>query len=188
MQEWISMYIDDELTMDEKIQFLEKVHADRSFKDETVELIEFEKMLRQEVVCREPSITVLPQRRHWFAGWRRLWTVVPALAAAAAMLLLLLPVRGLKTDAAASPYRFVIYQPQANQAEIVGTFTQWKRTPMNRIGTTGYWEIVLKLPEGEHRFSYLIEGTEHLPDPTILSREKDDFGSENSILYVGKKT
>ena len=65
MQEWISMYIDDELTMDEKIQFVEKVHGDRSFKNETIELIQFEKALRQEFVYREPVFDVFPQKRNW---------------------------------------------------------------------------------------------------------------------------
>ncbi len=188
MQEWISMYIDDELTMDEKIQFVEKVHGDRSFKNETIELIQFEKALRQEFVYREPVFDVFPQKRNWFAEWRRLWPLVPALAAAAAVLLFFMLVSGREPSAPALPCRFVIYQPQASQTDIVGTFTQWKKTPMNRIGTTGYWEIVLNLPEGEHRFSYLIEGIGRLPDPTILTREKDDFGGENSILHVGAKT
>ena len=187
MQEWISMYIDDELTMDEKIQFVEKIHDDGCFKDETIELIEVEKTLRQEVVYREPVVEVFPQKRRGFAEWHRLWPLVSALAIAAAVLFFFMPMRGPETNATASPYRFVIYQPQAGQTDIVGTFTQWKKTPMNRIGATGYWEIVLDLPRGEHRFSYLIEGVGRLPDPTILTREKDDFGGENSVLHVGEK-
>jgi hypothetical protein len=55
---------------------------------------------------------------------------------------------------------------------------------MKRVGTSGYWEVTLDLPEGEHRFSYILEGNRRLADPTILTREHDDFGGENSILEV----
>jgi len=42
----------------------------------------------------------------------------------------------------------------------------------------------LELPEGEYRFSYIVEGGRRLTDPTIAVREIDDFGGENSILRV----
>ena len=80
--------------------------------------------------------------------------------------------------------RFVIFRPDVNQAEIAGTFTDWNRLPMKRIGSTGYWEITLPLPTGEHRFTYILEGNNRFADPTILPREKDDFGGENSIIRV----
>ena len=39
MQDYlISMFIDDELNLDNKIEFVETVHEDRKFKDETVDL------------------------------------------------------------------------------------------------------------------------------------------------------
>ncbi len=59
---------------------------------------------------------------------------------------------------------------------------------MNKIGTSGYWEITLNLIEGEHRFTYILEGREPFADPTILTRESDDFGGENSIFYMEKIT
>ena len=57
-----------------------------------------------------------------------------------------------------------------------------------RSGASGYWEAVLEVPAGEHRLCYIIEGRIRIPDPTILIREKDDFGGENSILAVNMKT
>ena len=45
----ISMFIDNELAIDEKIEFVEEVHGCEAFKDETVELLRQEKLLRGEI-------------------------------------------------------------------------------------------------------------------------------------------
>ncbi|KPJ79065.1 MAG: hypothetical protein AMJ54_00645 [Deltaproteobacteria bacterium SG8_13] len=80
--------------------------------------------------------------------------------------------------------RFVLYRPDASLVEIAGSFSEWERIPLGRIGKSGYWEITLALPIGEHRFSYIIEGRERIPDPTVLLKEGDDFGGSNSVLRV----
>jgi 1,4-alpha-glucan branching enzyme len=84
-----------------------------------------------------------------------------------------------------TPYRFVIYNADASQVEITGSFTEWRKLPMNRMGSSGYWEATIDLPQGEHRFTYILNGNRRFADPTILTREHDDFGGENSILSVG---
>ena len=53
---------------------------------------------------------------------------------------------------------------------------------MHRLGSSGYWEIRLELPEGEHRYSYVLEGGQTFADPTVTAQELDDFGGKNSIL------
>jgi len=83
--------------------------------------------------------------------------------------------------------RFVIYLPDVNQVEIAGSFTNWKRIPMQRAGDSGYWEVQLALPGGEHQFTYIVDGRQRLADPTIQTREQDDFGGYNSILNVDGK-
>jgi 1,4-alpha-glucan branching enzyme len=87
-------------------------------------------------------------------------------------------------EARTFPHRFVIYQPEVEKVEIAGSFTQWQTVPMNRIGSSGYWDLILDLPRGEHRFTYLLEGNRRIVDPTVPTREKDDFGGENSVLSV----
>ena len=52
---------------------------------------------------------------------------------------------------------------------------------MAPIGNSGYWELRLELPFGEHRFAYILDGTKQITDPTLPVREKDDFGFENCI-------
>jgi len=69
------------------------------------------------------------------------------------------------------------------------SFTRWKRIPLKPTGSSGYWEVSLTIPEGEHRFTYILLGQQRISDPRVPTREKDDFGGENSILYgqVGKE-
>jgi 1,4-alpha-glucan branching enzyme len=81
-------------------------------------------------------------------------------------------------------YRFVIYRPDIRKAEIIGTFTDWRPIRMDRLSSSGYWAITLNLPEGEHRYSYLIGDGKQIADPTVMSREKDDFGGVNSIIEI----
>ena len=180
--ELISMYIDNELSLDNKIVFVETIHDDTYFKDDTLDLLRQEKLIRSEVVDQIPALQIRERRNDWLV--KRLRPVFTAaavgLAAAAILFVAFPPQQGIL----ARPYRFVIYQPDTKHVELAGTFSGWKRIPLKPTGQSGYWETTLELPEGEHRFSYIIEGGRRLPDPTIAVREIDDFGGENSILKV----
>ena len=183
MNYMISMFIDDELDMDEKISFIKTVKENKSFTDEALDLLHQEKLVRGDVVEHIPYTEVKTPfnwKRFFRPFMQPMGLVASALAAAVIYLFLTVP----------SPIpgpimkRFVIYRPDVSQIEITGSFTEWKRVPMQKIGNSGYWEITYELKEGEHRFTYLIEGRQPFADPTILTREPDDFGGENSIFYV----
>jgi Glycogen recognition site of AMP-activated protein kinase len=176
----ISMYIDDELDLDDKIVFVETVHDDKSFKDEALSLLRQEKLIRADVVDHLPCLRS-ERLSPWRARLLRPFAAAAAgLAAAAVLWLMLWPA----PEQPLQPWRFVIYQPDAQGVELAGSFSGWKRIPLRHAGNSGYWEITLELPEGDHRFSYIIEGSRRLADPTIAVRETDDFGGENSILSV----
>jgi len=83
------------------------------------------------------------------------------------------------------PYRFVIYRPGVEKAEIAGDFTGWERVSMDRVASSGYWEIMLDLKPGEHRYVFILDGRQRLADPTVMAREQDDFGGENTVLVTG---
>ena len=53
----ISGYIDNELSLDEKIYFVEIVHEKASFKASAVDLLNQEKLIRGDVTYRVPSVT-----------------------------------------------------------------------------------------------------------------------------------
>lgn len=58
----ISMYIDDELDLDEKIVFVETVHEDKNFKNEAVNLLRQEKRISADVVDRLPAFRIKEQQ------------------------------------------------------------------------------------------------------------------------------
>ena len=181
----ISSYIDDELDLDEKIEFVETVHGQACFKDEAVGLLHQEKQMRGPVVDRVPAVVLHESRRFWTALWRPAGMFAAGLAAA---LLVMFFVPQPQQLPGMTTHRFVLYQPDVKQVEITGSFLGWAAVPMQKTGSGGYWEVVLEVPAGEHRLCYIIEGGKRIPDPTIPIREKDDFGGENSILAVNMKT
>lgn len=181
-----SMYIDNELDLDEKVRFVDKVHSDLPFYRDTRALVLQEKLLRM-----PPDTSMLPARppvavgaSQWFRKMLRPMIYAATGFAAAGLLLFNL----VKAPAPAQCYnRFVIYEPAAHQVELAGSFTGWQRTPMEPIGNSGYWEIHLHVPSGEQRFAYILDGSRQITDPTLPVREMDDFGGENSILNVKER-
>jgi len=179
-----SLFIDDEMNLQEKISFVRQMKKDPAKADEALYLLKQEKRLREDVVTRIPEHT-FPMA----SAWHKIRSIViqprnivtATLAAAVAVLILVvwMPKPSLQ------PNRFIIYRPDITRAEISGSFTGWRNIPMQPVGDSGYWELVLKLPQGEHRFSYIADGTDSFPDPTIMAREMDGFGGQNSVIFVG---
>ena len=176
----ISMFIDDELDLGEKIEFVESVHADAAVKNETVSLLRQEMRIGSPVTDRIPAVEFKTRPKFNLAFLRPVAAFAAGLAAALIILFLAPP----EEKIFSVPYRFVIYQPGVERVDITGSFTNWSTLPMKKLGASGYWEITVELSQGEHRYSYILEKNKRIPDPSILTREKDDFGGENSILDV----
>ena len=180
---YISMFIDDELSLDEKAEFVEIIHQNREFKDEMLDFLKQEKALRLNPVENVPHVSVLRRRRRATQLFRPIGLVAAALVLALAVGMYALLSQP-EVNSVAN-YRFLLYRPGIQEVEIAGTFTDWQRIPLNQVGRTGYWEIFLDVGEGEHRFAYIIDGEHRIADPTAPMRETDDFGGENSILVLG---
>jgi hypothetical protein len=182
----ISIFIDNEMTLDEKVQFVQTVRSDSDFTDETLGLLKQEKLLRSEVVDVIPPVVFPAKKNVYRWNWARIpVSFFTGLVAAVLGIFILFPNTTPQKDEPSTnliPYRFVIYQPGVKKAEIIGSFTNWQTVPMN--SSDDYWQITLDLPAGEHRFAYILDGRQQVSDPTIPIREKDDFGGENSILEV----
>ena len=180
MDHIISMFVDNELDLDEKIEFVSKVHDEKAFRDQAIELLEQEKLLRSDVVGRIPQVKLHLKRSFVPPSWRPMAAMGAALAVALIIWIFSVPSE-INNQIL---HRFVIFRPDISHAEISGSFTHWQNRPMHKVGDTGYWEITLDVPKGEHRFIYILDGRQRFPDPTLPDREKDDFGGENSILSV----
>lgn len=188
----ISMFIDNELDLDEKIDFVETVHGEKAFKDETIDLLEQEKLLYGELVHQMPQMR-MPVKKEpesgFFIPWLRPVALFSAGLALGAAVLFIQPTSTPVPIATTAvnrevPHRFVIYRPDVDQAEIIGTFTRWQPVSMEKIGSSGYWSLTLNLPEGEYQYSYLVEDGQQITDPSVPERIQDDFGGENSIITV----
>lgn len=186
----ISLFIDNEMDLDEKITFVETVHASQQFSTEALTLLEQEKLLREIPLSALDKVSLTMAVKpvfSWFKFLRSWWQ--PLSGFAAVMFIIasgwLLTHQQLPPGTAQGEYRFVLYLPQVKQAEIIGTFTDWSPVPMQKIDQTGYWTLTLKVPPGEHRYSYLIENDGRIADPSVAAREHDDFGGENSVIIIG---
>ncbi len=56
------------------------------------------------------------------------------------------------------------------------------------FGEASFLTGFLSLPEGEHRYTYILEDGHSFADPTIPARETDDFGGQNTIIDVRYNT
>jgi len=185
-EELISQYIDNELDLDEKIVFVQTVHADDRFAEETVALLHQEQRLRavpKDGLARMPHSLILPAPKPRRRGW---WSVswVGVAAATTAVFLLLIGRSPVPQVPPVEQHRFVLYLPAIERASLVGTFTDWHPVAMERIGNSGYWSLTLQVPAGEHRYSILVDDGRLIADPTVATREQDDFGGENSVIEV----
>ena len=59
----ISMFIDNELDLDEKIEFVNKVHGDEEFYHDSLELLKQEKLIRSEPIAHVPAVRFKERKR-----------------------------------------------------------------------------------------------------------------------------
>lgn len=119
--------------------------------------------------------------------------IMPALAGAAASLLLVLTL-GRPTITPPAPtiattemtIRFELFAPAAERVELLGTFNDWQSGNIVLTGpdATGYWTAKVPLPEGRHEYAFLVDGERWLADPAATTRRPDGFGRENTIIQV----
>jgi hypothetical protein len=188
MNAMISLFIDNELSLEEKSLFIEKLRDDTPFYLESLQMLQQEMLIRSDVVDRAPQADIRLLNT-WILTIKNLLRpsrIIPAAATAIACAILFLTILP-SNDTKPNLNRFVIYRPDVSHVEIVGSFTGWKRAPLRKISTSGYWEGMFELSEGEHRYTYILEGDKHYTDPTVLTVEKDDFGGTNSIIRVKAK-
>lgn len=116
----------------------------------------------------------------------RPWVLAPALAAAAAVVLLLGRSEPVVAPAATVvTVRFVLTAPDARAVSVAGTFNQWdaRVTPLVRTGPSGLWTATITLPAGQHQYAFVVDGVRWVPDPAAPAVD-DGFGRRNSVLTL----
>lgn len=91
---------------------------------------------------------------------------------------------------AAAQVKFVFIAPQASQVTVVGNFNGWNPSahPMQRTPTGGTWTVTVPLEAGRHEYSFVVDGSHWVPDPSAPLASKDGFGTANSVLLVSGST
>ena len=91
---------------------------------------------------------------------------------------------------AAAQVKFVFVAPQASQVTLVGNFNGWDPSshPMQRTPTGGTWTVTVPLEAGRHEYSFVVDGSHWLPDPSAPLASEDGFGTANSVLLVSGST
>jgi hypothetical protein len=116
----------------------------------------------------------------------RPWLLAPALAAAAALVLLLGRAEPVATPApAVVTVRFVLTAPDARAVNVAGSFNGWdvQATPLVRTGSPGVWTATITLPVGQHQYAFVVDGVRWVPDPAAPAVD-DGFGRRNSVLTL----
>lgn len=161
------------------------------------------------------AVRAMPRHRHgaWTRALRpRTITVRPLISGIAAALLLAVTLsvghaigtlrasragssrpdvsvdRGVGPHATQRPVQFVLVAPTARKVQVVGDFNDWDTThaefsAQHRGG--GVWSVTATVPEGHHRYSFVVDDSLWVADPTAPKMLDDDFGMPNSALVVG---
>jgi hypothetical protein len=144
--------------------------------------------------------------------WRRLAmprtiTVRPLAASLVAASLVLFALVGLwhvsaDLDRAATPFakamfppkaapdqhvQFVLVAPDAKKVAVVGDFNGWDAShsgyqAQHRGG--GVWSVMASVPVGHHRYSFIVDDSLWVADPSAPRVVDNDFGTTNSAIVV----
>ena len=190
--------------MHESDEVIERVA--RTLRAETVRVTpDFDARVMQRV-REESQLIVVPGLWSWMTRPRTI-NVSPlgafALAAALAGVVTLAARRdgggsGLSpvpATAAAAPtaqmMEFVFVNSSASSVSIVGDFNDWEEggSPLQRVKNgAGVWAITIPLAPGRYHYTFVVDGTKWVADPSAPRTLEDDFGRPNSVITVGDAT
>ena len=83
--------------------------------------------------------------------------------------------------------KFVLIAPQAARVSLVGDFNGWDASanPMMTQGANGTWTVFVPLRPGLHTYSFVVDGSHFVSDPTAPISPDDGYGHKSSVVVVG---
>lgn len=72
---------------------------------------------------------------------------------------------------------------QARDVYLVGDFNKWNRTKHRMRKEKDNWKISVKLPAGEYKFKYLVDGN-WVNDPSAHKYVGNPYGGDDSVVVV----
>jgi hypothetical protein len=93
----------------------------------------------------------------------------------------------LPDSVSARAIKFVLIAPKAARVSLVGDFNGWNAAanPMTAQGSNGTWTVFVPLQPGLHTYSFVIDGTHFLADPSAPIAPDDGYGHKSSVVFVG---
>ncbi len=87
----------------------------------------------------------------------------------------------------ARPVQFVLVAPGAKKVAVAGDFNGWDPThaayqAKQRGG--GVWSVTAPVPPGHHRYSFVVDDSVWVADPTAPRVMDNDYGMPNSAIVV----
>lgn len=83
---------------------------------------------------------------------------------------------------------FRVYLPHAEHVALVGDFTDWDKHSISMKRESGdaegWWAADCRVPEGDHAFSYLVDGRYWMPDYAASGVHRNEYGRWTSNLSV----
>jgi hypothetical protein len=70
--------------------------------------------------------------------------------------------------------RLMFDDPGARRVSVVGDFNGWRSddTPLHQDATTRRWSVTLTLPDGAHRYAFVVDGTRWVPDRALVDETR----------------
>ncbi|WP_022670848.1 glycogen-binding domain-containing protein [Hippea alviniae] len=181
----ISKYIDNELDLDEKIEFVKILKKDDELYRESIEMLESEKLVSFEIPYNN-SFHI--ENRHTSK------TFYKQIGMIAAVLLVIFSFvlgfysgkvnKGNKKVISKNEivYRFVYYDPSAKSVALIGSFTGWKKIYLKKVGS-GYWQAYVKLsPNGFYKYNFVVNDKKVIYDPSNPAKIYNGFGGFDSVI------
>jgi hypothetical protein len=160
--------------------------------------------LRAEVINQEPRRVVTPAGRlRWFTTARPLRVSPLGLLAAASLLVvaasMITATVGRRSyeraqSASITPasdasgtqvVRFILTAPNARSVSLVGDFNGWDPGATSLEQENGVWTVVIPVTPGRHQYGFVLDGSTWIADPAAPRSADSDYGSSNSVVYVG---
>ncbi len=190
----ISKYIDNQLTLNEKITFVNEVKYDDTFFRETTEMLKSEQLLNFDIEYNKPlqamnkkvlSFPSLPKNKLFYQTLVSFAMLLIIISVGLGIFKKYIPTTNTSLVSKDVLYRFVYYNPNVKKVAILGSFTKWKKLYMKRVDDTGYWQIYIKLPkDGVYKYNFVVGKGIIIHDPSNPAKIYNGFGGFDSVLKI----
>jgi hypothetical protein len=73
----------------------------------------------------------------------------------------------------------------ADNVVVTGSFNNWNRSGYSMIQDGETWKFPIRLEQGKCLYKYIVDG-EWIKDPGIEIWEDNEYGTGNSVLWIGQ--